>query len=162
MATRKSARKGGKKVAKQVVKKAAKKAVKRPAASAPPQGAAAKARLGTITHTEFASADPAATQRWCEKALGWKFAPAMPTPTGPYRMWRFASGTGGGIRTNNPPETPGSIPYLEVANIKATFAKALAAGAKAMMGPDPLPGGMGWIAVVAAPGGVVIGFWAAS
>ena len=26
--------------------------------------------------------------------------------------------------------------------------------------PDQLPGGMGWIAIVAAPGGVAIGFWA--
>ena len=65
-----------------------------------------------------------------------------------------------GIRANNPPEVPGTIPYCEVANIQATYSKALSAGATGMFPPDQLPGGMGWIAIVAAPGGVAIGFWA--
>jgi predicted enzyme related to lactoylglutathione lyase len=55
---------------------------------------------------------------------------------------------------------PGSIPYCEVADIHATHSKAISAGATAMFGPERLPGGMGWIAIVAAPGGVAIGFWA--
>ena len=141
-------------------KPARKKAARRPArrASAPP---AAKPfdRRGVVTHTELASADPPATQAWCERVLGWKFMPPMPTPAGPYRMWRFVNDTGGGIRANNPPEVPGSIPYCEVAEIQATYAAALAAGATEMLSPQELPGGMGWIAIVAAPGGVAIGFW---
>jgi predicted enzyme related to lactoylglutathione lyase len=76
-------------------------------------------------------------------------------------MWRFANDTGGGIRANNPPETPGSIPYCEVADIRATFNSALKAGAAEMLSPQQLPDGMGWIAIVAAPGGVAFGFWAA-
>jgi predicted enzyme related to lactoylglutathione lyase len=92
--------------------------------------------------------------------LGWKFGQAMPTPTGPYHMWQFGNRTGGGIRANNPPEAPGSIPYCEVASIQATYSKALAAGATGMLAPEQIPGGMGWIAIVAAPGGVAIGFWA--
>jgi predicted enzyme related to lactoylglutathione lyase len=119
-----------------------------------------KVRPGLITHTELASADPHATRAWCEKVLGWKFGQAMPTPTGPYHMWRFNNGTGGGIRANNPPEVPGTIPYCEVVDIQATYSKALAAGATAMFRPEQLPDGMGWIAIVAAPGGVAIGFWA--
>src|SRR5262245_58771822 len=122
--------------------------------------AAAASRIGMITHTELASTDPAATQAWCARVLGWKFAEPMPTPTGPYRMWRFANNTGGGIRTSNPPETPGSVPYCEVKGIRVTFDKALAAGATAIMAPSEIPGGMGWIAIVAAPGGPLIGFWA--
>jgi len=113
-----------------------------------------------ITHTELASTDPAATQAWCAKVLGWKFAEPMPTPTGPYREWRFANNTGGGIRANNPPETPGSIPYCEVKNIHTTFDQALSAGAREMVPPTALPSGMGWVAIVAAPGGPAIGFWA--
>jgi predicted enzyme related to lactoylglutathione lyase len=74
-------------------------------------------------------------------------------------MWRFANNTGGGIRSNNPPETPGSIPYVEVADIRAAFKRALGAGANEMVGPMALAEGMGWIAIVAAPGGVAIGFW---
>jgi len=153
------------KSAKKPKKGAAKAAKKRPAARASSNGASArkaappKLRAGVITHTEIASADPLATKAWAQKVLGWKFEQTVPTPTGPYHMWRFDNGTGGGIRANNPPEAPGAIPYCEVANIQTAFAKALAAGATAMFPPEKLPGGMGSIAVVAAPGGVAIGFW---
>lgn len=139
-----------------------KSTARRPAptrASSRQPAAPPKVRQGLITHTELASADPAATRAWCESVLGWKFGQAMPTPAGPYHMWRFDGGTGGGIRANNPPEVPGSIPYCEVADIKAIYAEAIAAGATEMLPPDQLPGGMGWIAIVGAPGGVAIGFW---
>ena len=156
MAKRKSARSSRKKVAR---KRSTTRRPKR-AAKSSRKAAAPKVRPGVITHTELASADPPATRAWCEKVLGWKFGQAMPTPTGPYHMWRFENGTGGGIRANNPPEAPGTVPYCEVVDIQATYSKALAAGATAMFRPEALPGGMGWIAIVAAPGGVAIGFWA--
>jgi predicted enzyme related to lactoylglutathione lyase len=155
-------------------KSARKTATKRPAARRPsarrspprrrpaPSRAAQPAtpsRLGVITHTELASADPAATKAWCQAVLGWHFAMPMETPTGPYHMWRFENDTGGGIRANHPPETPGSIPYCEVADIRAAFDKAIDSGATEMLAPEALPGGMGWIAIVSAPGGVAIGFW---
>ncbi len=169
---RKQAARSRKKVAKKAAKKrpAAKrpKRVARPALKSAPRKAAATrapvppSRIGVITHTELASADPSATRAWCEEVLGWKFGQAMPTPAGPYHMWQFPIGTGGGIRANNPPEVPGSIPYCEVKDIRDSFARALAAGATEMVGPMALPGGMGWIAIVAAPGGVAIGFWAGS
>lgn len=176
MAKRKTAKKSAKKSAnrkparrkpmakgaakKKVVKK---KAAKRPARRAAPKAPAPQppSRLNAITHTELASADPAATQAWCEKVLGWSFMPPMPMPDGDYRMWRFELGTGGGIRASNPPEMPGSIPYCEVASIHTTYDAALAAGATEILPPMALPGGMGWVAVVGAPGGVAIGFWAA-
>ena len=175
-AKKKSARKPAKKAApkkparkkvaarKPAKKKAApKRAAKRPAARrAASPAPAPPSRLNAITHTELASGDPAATQAWCEKVLGWEFMPPMPMPDGEYRMWRFAMGTGGGIRTNNPPEMPGSIPYCEVKDIRATYDAALAAGAQEMLSPIPLPDNMGWVAIVAAPGGVPIGFWAMS
>ena len=163
MAKRKPARKKTKAVArkKKVAKKASatRRPARKPASSrkaAPP-----KVRSGTITHTELASMDPPATRAWCESVLGWKFGESVPTPTGPYHMWRFDNGTGGGIRANNAPEGPGSIPYCEVADIRTTYARALEAGAAEMVPPQQLPSGMGWIAIVAAPGGVAIGFWAA-
>jgi len=171
MAKARSTRKKSKKAAKKkVVKKKSAARRPRPAAKparkAPPRKvAAAKAappsRIGVITHTELASADPSATRAWCERVLGWKFGEAMPTPSGPYHMWQFAIGTGGGIRAHNPPEVPGSIPYCEVRDIQVTYANALAAGATEMVPPMMVPGGMGWIAIVAAPGSVAIGFWAA-
>ena len=172
MAKRKAVRKPAKKVARKSTKRATKKGAskvakkrstpRRPkrAGTSSRKAAAPKARPGVITHTELASTDPVATRAWCEGVLGWKFGQAMPTPAGPYHMWQFSDGTGGGIRANNPPEVPGSIPYCEVADIQATYAKALAAGATEMSRPEALPGGAGWIAIVAAPGGVAMGFWA--
>lgn len=150
-------------------KKASRKTPSRPAArkAAPrrraPRVAPAPPPMepGTITHTELASTDPAATRAWCERVLGWRFGESVATPTGPYHMWRFENRTGGGIRANNPPEPPGSIPYSEVESIRDTFERALAAGAIEMLAPMALPSGMGWIAIVAAPGGVPIGFWSA-
>lgn len=135
-------------------------ASKKAAASKP--AAAAMSRIGLITHTELASANPPATKAWCQKVLGWKFMPSMPTPGGPYHMWRSQNDTGGGIRSNSPPELPGTIPYCEVKSIEGSYKKALAAGAVAMVSPMEIPGGMGWIAIVKAPGGVPIGFWAMS
>src|SRR5437773_2455523 len=122
MAKKKAAKK---KAAKKKMKKAAKK---RTAARRPKRAAAAarparpKIRPGVITHTELASSDPSATRAWCQRVLGWKFGESMPTPAGPYHMWRFSNDTGGGIRANNPPEAPGSVPYCEVMDIQATYA----------------------------------------
>lgn len=133
--------------------------------------AARKIRGGFISHTELVSTDPGATKRWCEAVLGWKFGTPMPTPTGPYEMWSFGGNMGGGIRgvsaaggpTDVPAvdrsEGPGTIPYCEVADIQAAYRRALEAGAREMMPPDQIPGGNGWLALVQAPGGVVIGFW---
>lgn len=183
MARRKSAKSRSKKTVRRKAtrrKPAAKKAARRkPAAkttarrksakrkAAPRRAARAAApapkpwdRRGVITHTELASADPAATQAWCQRVFGWTFMPPMPMPDGEYRMFRFASDTGGGIRATSPPEPPGSIPYCEVESIHAAYESALAAGATGMMAPQAVPGNMGWIALVSAPGGVAIGLWA--
>jgi predicted enzyme related to lactoylglutathione lyase len=114
---------------------------------------------GFISHTELASTDPAATRTWAEKALGWKFLDPLPTPQGPYHMWRFGEAQGGGIRATNPPETPGTVPYVEVEDIQKAFDKAVKAGANPMLPPEEIEGGMGWIAVVQAPGGPAVGLW---
>jgi len=115
---------------------------------------------GFVSHTEFASNDPAATKAWASKVLGWKFGESMPTPTGPYEMWRHESPlSGGGIRKVNPGEPAGTIPYVEVQDIQATWKAALKAGAKEMMAPNEIPGGNGWLAICQAPGGPAVGFW---
>lgn len=145
--TRKSAKKA------RTTKKPAKKtkAAKRPAQP--------KIVAGSIAHTEFASADPAATKQWAAKTLGWKFMPAMPMPGGDYHMWQAGEGESGGVRANMPPETPGTIAYVTVANIKRAYDKALANGATPVLPPEAIGGDMGKMAVVNAPGGVMVGLW---
>lgn len=141
-------------------KTSTKNATRKTAKKTARKAATPKVREGAIAHTELASADPAATKTWAKNALGWKFAPPMPSPVGDYHMWD-SHGESGGIRNVNAPETPGTLIYVEVADIKRAYAKALQHGAKPMMPPEAIGGGMGRMAVVHAPGGVPIGLWSA-
>jgi uncharacterized protein len=112
---------------------------------------------GWITHTDLASADPAATKAWCAKVLGWTFTASFPTPEGEYHLFAYSEKGGGGIRKNNPPEVPGSLPYVHVEDAQAAFEKALREGAEEMLAPTRVMEGV-TVAIVRAPGGVPIGF----
>ena len=115
---------------------------------------------GFVSHTEFASSNPAATKEFLTTVFGYKFGAPAETPNGPYHMWQHSSGdTGGGIRGTMPNEPAGVTPYVEVKDIDATYRKALAAGAKEMFAPMPVGNGSGRIACVAAPGGGMVGLW---
>jgi carboxymethylenebutenolidase len=52
------------------------------------------------------------------------------------------------------------LPMLENNYARAAVVAPDDARVAAGRAPIPLPGGMGWVAIVAAPGGVPIGFWA--
>ena len=116
-----------------------------------------KGLYGWITHTELASTNPAATKTWCAAVLGWTFKPSFPTPNGDYHLFAYSDQGGGGIRSANPQELPGSVPYIHVADARAAFEKALAEGAEAIVPPERVMEGV-TIALVRAPGGVPIGF----
>lgn len=112
---------------------------------------------GWITHTDLASSNPAATKSWAEQVLGWKFGMTLPTPNGDMYFFIYSDKGGGAIRANNPPEIPGSIPYIHVADCQASYDKALMEGAEEMMPPTPVMEGV-TVAIVRAPGGVPVGF----
>ena len=117
-----------------------------------------KGLYGWITHTDLASADPAATKAWCAKVLGWTFRSSLPMPGGgEIHLFAYSSQGGGAIRPNNPPELPGSIPYVHVEDAQAAFDKALREGAEEMLSPTRVMEGV-TVAIVRAPGGVPIGF----
>ena len=129
-----------------------------PKKRSPPRHVPTRGLYGWITHTELASSDPAATQAWCAKVLGWRFQPSFPIPGGgEYHLFAYSDKGGGGIRPNNPPEVPGSIPYVHVADTRAAFETALWEGAEEMFPPERVMEGV-TIAIVRAPGGVAIGF----
>jgi len=144
--------------------KAKKKAARKPVAKAKARKPAAKktghdsmsALNGWITHTEFASTDPRAMKTWCSKVLGWKFRPSFPMPDGEYILFTYSDKGGGGIRSVSRPDEASTVPYVQVANVKATFDKAIRAGAEVMMAPEKILDDL-VIAVVRAPGGVAIG-----
>src|SRR5438093_11952558 len=126
--------------------------------SSPPSHVPTRGLYGWITHTELASSDPAATKAWCAKVLGWTFKPSFPIPGGgEYHLFAYSDKGGGGIRANNPPEVPGSIPYVHVADTRAAFETALRDGAEEMFPPERVMESV-TIAIVRAPGGVAFGF----
>jgi len=124
---------------------------------APPKHVPTPGLDGWITHTDLASRDPAATKAWAERVLGWRFTRQVPGPEGTVHLFAYSDTGGGGIRPVSGPEQPGSVPYVHVPDCAASFARALAAGAEAMLAPTRVMEGV-TVAIVRAPGGVPIGF----
>lgn len=112
---------------------------------------------GSITHTELASEDPAATREWCETVLGWSFQDPFPTPDGDYHLFAYSESGGGGVRGVGEGEAPGSTPTVHVEDADAAYEAALGAGAESISPPTTVMEGVR-IAMVKAPGGVLIGF----
>ena len=111
---------------------------------------------GHITHTELASNEPQATREWCAEVFPWAFQPVFTSPAGDYHLFAYSDQGGGGIRKTAEGEPPGSTPTVHVDDTDATYSAALAAGAESVEEPhDVMPGVR--IAVVRAPGGVVLG-----
>jgi hypothetical protein len=70
-------------------------------------------------------------------------------------------GAGGGMQAKPMPEAPtGWMPYVQVDSVKATIAKAVKAGATAML-PFQEIGEMGAIGIFSDPQGCAIGVWEA-
>jgi predicted enzyme related to lactoylglutathione lyase len=84
------------------------------------------------------------------------FKPSFPTPNGDYHLFAYSDKGGGGIHQANPPEVPGSMPVVHVADAQAAFDKAIGEGAVAIAPPQRVMEGV-TTAVVRAPGGIVIG-----
>jgi uncharacterized protein len=123
----------------------------------PPKHTPTEGLYGWITHTELASADPAATKDWCAKVLGWEFMASFPTPSGDYHLFRYSDQGGGGVRSTNPSEAPGSIPFIHVRDAREAYEDALREGADEIFQPNRMMEGV-TIAIVRAPGGVPVGF----
>lgn len=129
----------------------------KPPRSKPPRHDPTPGLYGWITHTDLASANPQATKDWAVKVLGWTFRPPMAMPNGDMHFFTYSDKGGGAIRYNNPPEIPGSIPYIHVRDCQASYDKALEEGAEEMLSPIRVMEGV-MVAIVRAPGGVPIGF----
>jgi hypothetical protein len=112
---------------------------------------------GWITHTDLSSTEPHATREWCQSVLGWTFQSPFETPAGDYHLFAYSASGGGGIRQTGPDELPGSTPTVHVEDTRAAFDAALAAGAESVRPPTLVMEGV-CIAMVRAPGGVLIGF----
>lgn len=132
------------------------KAPKKPSKSPPARHVPTRGLHGHITHTDLASTDPGATIAWCTRVFGWTFEPSIPTPNGSYHLFAYSDTGGGGIRSTTPPEVPGCVPFVHVADAQEAFDAALRAGAEPVQPPERVMEGV-TVAVVRAPGGVTIG-----
>jgi hypothetical protein len=82
---------------KTIRKRTARKTSRVPSRNAAPKHKPTPDLYGWITHTEFASSDPAATKAWCATVLGWTFKPSFSTPGGEYHLFTYSDKGGGGI-----------------------------------------------------------------
>ena len=97
-------------------------------------------------------------KKWCAKVLGWSFRPSFQMPEGgEYILFTYSEKGGGGIRPVNAGEGASTIPYVQVGNVKTTFAKAIREGDSEIMAPEQIMADL-VIAIVRVPGGVMIGF----
>ena len=112
---------------------------------------------GWITHTELASTDPGATRTWATEVLGWSFQAPFASPAGDYHLFAYSDQGGGGIRATAAGEAPGATPTVHVEDTDASYARALEAGAESVVAPETIMPGVR-LAMVRAPGGVLIGF----
>jgi len=115
-----------------------------------------------MDHAELVSKDPAATQKFLERAFGLKFTVTGPE-TGNYRIHgRNEGAAAGGIGIREPmgPEHPGAVPYLTVPNIDEALKSVKAAGGRIVMEKTEIPQ-MGYSAMYVAPGEVALGLYQA-
>jgi uncharacterized protein len=115
-------------------------------------------QVAKMNHAELVSKDPAATQRFMEKAFGLKFR-VMDLEKGPYRIHGRDEGAESaevGIRSPRGPEGTGTISYFTIPNIDEALMNVKEAGGKVIMPKTEIPGS-GWLAIFVAPGEVAQG-----
>lgn len=113
---------------------------------------------GKFVWFEHMSGDSAAARRFYDALFGWHTEAVPMGGTEPYPLIMNGSEGIGGFRSA-PPGAPSLwMPYLSVADVDASHAAALAAGAKSLMPPtDFAPVGRG--ATLADPTGAVFSIW---
>lgn len=116
-----------------------------------------------FVHIELTTNDVKAAKAFYRRLFDWKLADTKLGPGMTYVMVDTKAGkgaAGGGMQSPMMPGAPtGWMPYVEVADVKKSVAKAEKLGAKVYVPYQPIPG-MGAMGVFADPTGAVIGVWA--
>ncbi|HTJ82455.1 MAG TPA: VOC family protein [Polyangiaceae bacterium] len=113
----------------------------------------------TFCHIELSTDDRAGAKKFYKALFGWQFK-EMPDMS--YTGFTTGAPPGGGMMGKNMPGQPTAwMPYVEVASVQKTVAKAKAAGATIYVPFQPI-GDMGAIGVFADPTGAAIGVWEAA
>jgi len=110
-----------------------------------------------FAHVELSTDDVKKAKKFYASVFAWKLSdlPAMA-----YTMIDVSGGVGGGLQKKAAPDQPTAwLPYVQVDDVKATMAKALKAGGKAMLEYQEV-GDMGSIGIFVDPQGATLGLWA--
>ncbi len=113
--------------------------------------------MNRFTHFELVTTDLEKTAQFYREVFGWQ----VDKWEGPVEYWLVSSGDGdtpginGGLMLANP-EMTGTINTVEVDDLDAVLAKALANGAEVVMPKDVIPG-VGYQAYIRDNCGIVVG-----
>ncbi len=107
-----------------------------------------------FVHIELNTDDAAKAKKFYAKIFDWKIE-SMP---GMDYLGINTGAVGGGMQTKMPGSPTQWLPYVEVASVKATLAKAKKAGANVVVDYMPI-GVMGAIGVFVDPSGAGLGVW---
>ena len=110
-----------------------------------------------FAHVELSTDDVKKAKKFYSSVFAWKLndMPAMA-----YTTIDVSGGVGGGLQKKQVPEQPTAwLPYVQVEDVKATMAKVLKAGGKAMLEYQEI-GEMGSIGIFMDPQGAALGVWA--
>jgi len=111
-----------------------------------------------FAHVELSTDDVKKAKKFYGSVFAWKLndMPAMA-----YTMIDVSGGVGGGLQKKQMPEQPAAwLPYVQVDDVKATMAKVLKGGGKAVLEYQEI-GDMGSIGIFTDPQGATLGVWAA-
>lgn len=109
-----------------------------------------------FVHVELSTTDVKAAKSFYGSLFDWQLKDMM---DGAYTMIEVGEGTGGGLMQHPVPGAPSMwLPYVKVADVKASTEKAARLGGKALKEATEVPG-MGWFSVVSDPTGAVFGLW---
>lgn len=113
-----------------------------------------------FAHIELTTGDLGAAKKFYKKLFDWKLSDTpMGEGGGIYTMIAPGKGPGGGMQAQPMPGAPVTwLPYVEVADVKKSLAKAEKGGAKVIL-PVMDIGKNGIIGIFVDPGGAMLGLW---
>jgi predicted enzyme related to lactoylglutathione lyase len=113
-----------------------------------------------FVHVELSTPDPEKSKAFYSALFQWQLEdiPNSAVPSGSYTMVNVGKGTGGGIMKQIPGGPAGWLAYVLVEDIHASTQKAKSLGGKIMKDVMEVPG-MGWLSIIQAPTGSMLGLW---
>jgi predicted enzyme related to lactoylglutathione lyase len=111
-----------------------------------------------FVHIELESDDVAKSKKFYKKLFDWSLKDMPMGPGMVYTGIGVGKGTGGGMQQSQSPGVNRWLPYVEVADVKKTIAKAKKGGAVILVEYQEIPG-MGALGVFTDPSGALLGIW---